>query len=91
MPAQMFVTTPSITGYSASGGTVAATASVSQALVTRGEVLITGTTTLVDSGGDKGAFAGDAVAYEIELRNTGGTTLYQIVASDPILDGQRLR
>lgn len=88
---QMLPTTPSITGYSASGGTVAATASVSQALVSTGEMLVTGTTVLVDSDGVKGASAGDVVAYEIELRNTGGTTLYQIFASDPLLDAQRLR
>lgn len=83
--------TPSITGYSASGGTVADTASVRQALITKGEVFVTGTARLIDSDSAKGASAGDVVAYEIELRNTGWATLYQIVVSDPILDEQRLR
>lgn len=70
---------------------MADTASLKQVLVSRGEVFVTVTTTLVDSDSAKGASAGDTVAYEIELRNTGGTTLYQIVVSDPLLDEQRSR
>lgn len=64
------------------------TASATQALVSRSELSVTVRTVLVESDSVEGVSAGDVLRYEIELRNAGGTTLYQIAVSDPLLDAQ---
>lgn len=55
-------------------------------LMTTSSVSVTATMVFADSDGVAGASTGDTVAYEIELENTGTTTLANIVVSDEMLE-----
>lgn len=71
-----------------SGGALAETANATLVLLATSSMSVTATTTLIDSDGVKGASAGDTVAYEIELSNTGTTTLVNITVFDAMLGEQ---
>lgn len=71
-----------------SGGAFAYTANATVVLLATSSMSVTATTTLIDSDGVKGASAGDTLAFEIELSNTGTTTLENITVFDAMLDEQ---
>lgn len=85
---RLIVVPRSLAGYPLSGGVLAETASATHVLLSRRNVSISATTKLIDLDGVRGASAGDIIEYEIELNNTGTTTLTNIDVSDHTLDEQ---
>lgn len=81
----------SVTGYPASGGVLTDTVGASQNLLSRSEIFVTVDTVVIDSDGVDGDSAGDTVAYNIKLTNTGTTTLVDATISDTLLDEQEAR
>lgn len=60
-----------------------------QLLLSKSNVSISATTTLVDSDGVNGASTGDTIEYVIDLKNNGTTTLRNFAVFDEILDEQQ--
>lgn len=67
------------------------TSNALQSLLGRANVSVVGVTALVDSDGVAGVSAGDGISYQIELNNTGTTTLIDLSVTDTLLDQQRAR
>lgn len=76
----------SVTGTPASGGSVVDTAIATQLLLGQDSITVELSMMLVDSDSMTGASAGDVIEYEIQLTNTGTTTLQNISVSDTILN-----
>lgn len=67
---------------------MAGAANATMVLLATSSISVTATTTLIDSDGVKGTSAGDTIAYEIELSNTGTATLVHISVFDAMLGEQ---
>lgn len=74
----------SVTGTPASGGSVVDTAFAAQLLFGHDSIAVETSTMLMDSDSIIGASAGDVIEYEIQLTNTGTTTLQDISVLDKI-------